>query len=580
MRRAPAAPTAGTRTLLIRRGITVARITRPDAQIALIEEGRLRALLERACEMVGIVDRVGRIVYQSSSTERVLGHAPLAMIGHSAADYVHPNDEAAMRSVFERVSARAGASELATARLRHADGTWRTCVVAVTNLLHDPAVNGIVLNTQDISRLKEALDQAERARVRAEIAAERMTRLQRVTAALSSAGPHDDVLDVIIGQAVEAMGAFAGAVLELSEDGGGFILRRHVGLDAAIVEAYTRYSTTGDLPVGEVYRTHRAVFLSSPMEWTGRFGCSATVDGVAACEGAWASLPLIVRDHLIGVLTLSFRKSRPFDEADREFMQALGNQCAQALERAKLFDAERTARRDAEGASEAKSQFLAVMSHELRTPLTGIIGYADLLANEVIGPLSEPQRTHLGRIQAGAWHLVGIIDEILTFARLEAGREQVFAHPIELCAIAQQAIEMVQPVAQQKGLTVTLVGDAHSLYLRSDGGKIRQVLLNLIGNAVKFTDHGEIEVHVTVTGDHARVGVRDTGPGISADRMNRIFEPFTQGDSSTTRSKGGTGLGLTVSRRLAKLLGGELLVESTAGAGSTFTLVLPHHGDA
>ena len=322
------------------------------------------------------------------------------------------------------------------------------------------------------------------------------------------------------------------------------------------------------------------MFLSSPAEWSGRFGRPATVGGVVARDGAWASLPLLVRDRVVGVLTLSFRTSRPFDTADRDFIQALANQCAQALDRAMLFEAERTARRDAEAASEAKSQFLAVMSHELRTPLTGIIGYADLLANEIIGPLSEPQRTQLKRIQAGAWHLVGIIDEILTFARLEAGREQVFEHGLELRTIVQQAVDMVEPVAQQKGLEIRVSGEAEALQLRSDGGKIRQVLLNLVGNAVKFTDSGTVDVIVRVEQDRAMVSVRDTGPGISADKLDQIFEPFTQGDSSTTRAKGGTGLGLTVSRRLAKLLGGELVVDSTVGVGSTFTLILPRHQSA
>ena len=538
------------------------------------DDSRLRALLERAYEMVGIVDRAGRIIYQSPSTARVLGYDAGSMVGHAAAEYVHPDDANDVTALFERVGRRAGSSVLATARVRHADDTWRTCVLTVTNLLHDTAVHGFVLNVQDVSQLQAALEQAEAARVRAEVAAERMTRLQRVTAALSSAGPHDDVLDVVIEQAVEAMGAFAGAVLELSEDGGSFQLRRHIGLSTAVIEAYARYSTR-DLPVGEVCRTREPVFLSSPREWHSRFGCAATMEGAPAKDGAWASLPLVVRGNLVGVLTLSFRTSRPFDADDREFIHALANQCAQALERAKLFDAERTARRDAEASSAAKSQFLAVISHELRTPLTGIIGYADLLTNGIMGALSEAQRTQLERIQAGAWHLVGIIDEILTFARLEAGREQVFAQAVELRALARQAIDMVEPVARQKGVTIALSSDAAAVDIRSDGGKITQVLLNLVGNAVKFTDCGRVDVNVTVDDAHAMVSVRDTGPGITSERLHHIFEPFTQGDSSTTRAKGGTGLGLSVSRRLANLLGGHLAVESQVGVGSTFTLVLP-----
>jgi signal transduction histidine kinase len=216
------------------------------------------------------------------------------------------------------------------------------------------------------------------------------------------------------------------------------------------------------------------------------------------------------------------------------------------------------------------------MSHELRTPLTAVIGYADLLASETSGQLSPKQAEQVGRIRASAWHLVSIIDEILTFARVEAGREQVRRERLDAVEIARAACELLEPQARARGLELHADIPPGPLWIRSDPGKLRQILLNLLGNAVKFTDEGGVFLTVSPEGDDGLAfSVRDTGPGIPPEHVERIFEPFTQADQSATRLKGGTGLGLAVSRSLARLLGGDVTVESTLGVGSTFTLRLP-----
>jgi PAS domain S-box-containing protein len=267
----------------------------------------------------------------------------------------------------------------------------------------------------------------------------------------------------------------------------------------------------------------------------------------------------------------------PLRGADGSIIRWFGT--ATDIHERKLAEAElRRARDAAEVASLAKSRFLAVISHELRTPLTAVIGFTDLLESGVLGPVTEQQREPLRRIAASSWGLVQIIDEILTFSRAEAGREEVRPQVLDLVDLADAVVAMLQPQAAQRGLQLSVEPAARSVSLHSDGGKIRQILTNLIGNAIKFTDYGSIRVAVRTAGEAAEVVIRDTGLGIPADMIDLVFEPFTQVDQSNTRERGGTGLGLTVSRRLARLLGGDVTAESEPGAGSTFTLRLPHLG--
>lgn len=235
----------------------------------------------------------------------------------------------------------------------------------------------------------------------------------------------------------------------------------------------------------------------------------------------------------------------------------------------------RTAIERAEGASQAKSEFMAGLSHDLRTPLGAILGYADLLEGEIGGALSTAQKEHVRRVKAGVHHLTGIIEEILTFSRVEAGREPIHAERVDAAAIAADAVALIEPQAGEKGLPVRLVVPPAPAETITDAGKLRQILINLLGNAVRFTDAGAVELRVWVEPAAIWFSVGDTGPGIPADYLERIFEPFTQVSSSTAAGRSGTGLGLPVSRRLARLLRGDLTVESTLSEGSVFTLSIP-----
>lgn len=261
----------------------------------------------------------------------------------------------------------------------------------------------------------------------------------------------------------------------------------------------------------------------------------------------------------------------------------------QAEERAQQLVFEREARLEAEAASRAKSEFLAIMSHELRTPLNAVLGYSELLELGISGPLTDKMREQIGRIRMSAKHLLGLVNDILDLAKVEAGRLSVSSGPASASGTVEAAIALIQPQAAARGLelTVSPLAEPSPVYL-GDDERVRQVIVNLLSNAVKFTPPGgKITVAVALTSSpdstarlqphrqYVSFRVADTGSGIAEDKLLSIFDPFVQVDSGHSRAREGSGLGLTISRRLARLMGGDLTLSTKVGEGSTFTLWLP-----
>jgi len=295
--------------------------------------------------------------------------------------------------------------------------------------------------------------------------------------------------------------------------------------------------------------------------------------------GPMLAAPLIAHDRLLGVLTVvRGDRAAAFSPREARRLRVIADHAALAMWKAELLEQSRAADR-------AKGRFLATISHELRTPLTALTGYEELLADEVMGPLTEPQTDVLERMRVVTHHLTVMIEEVLAFSSIEAGGEVV--RPTEFLAddLVRAAMAIVEPLARQKRLRLSCDLPAEPIRLTSDIDKIRQIIVNLAGNAVKFTDQGEVRIAVSEihsSGEtegqerrEVRFAIVDTGAGIAPEDARRLFRPFSQLDAGLTRRHGGTGLGLYISQRLAQLLGGRIDVESELGAGSTFSLAIP-----
>jgi signal transduction histidine kinase len=225
--------------------------------------------------------------------------------------------------------------------------------------------------------------------------------------------------------------------------------------------------------------------------------------------------------------------------------------------------------------SKYKSEFLANMSHELRTPLNAVTGYTELIQEGLAGPVTERQEGFLEKVKANARHQLRVIEEILEYSRMEGGREEVRVQRVDLSDQLREVASFIEPLAREKNLGFRLRAPSEPLNVETDPAKLRHILLNLLSNAVKFTERGDIELRARVSDGTLEIQVADTGVGIRPEDQEKVFEAFAQLEEATTREKGGTGLGLAVARRLARMLGGDVSVESEVGRGSTFTVDLP-----
>jgi len=286
-------------------------------------------------------------------------------------------------------------------------------------------------------------------------------------------------------------------------------------------------------------------------------------------------VPMLREGISIGVLTLMRSEVQPFTDKQIELVTTFADQASIAIENVRLFDEIQDKSRQLEEASQHKSQFLANMSHELRTPLNAILGYTELMTDGAYGEPSEKMLGILKRLEANGRHLLGLINDVLDLSKIEAGQLVLELSDYCLQDIAQTVRSTLEPLAADKKLAFKLELAPNLPPGHGDGRRLTQVLINLVGNAIKFTDAGEVAIKAEANNGSFHVSVRDTGPGISSADQAKLFQEFQQADNAITRKKGGTGLGLAISKRIIEMHGGRIWVESQVGQGSTFAFTLP-----
>ena len=287
-------------------------------------------------------------------------------------------------------------------------------------------------------------------------------------------------------------------------------------------------------------------------------------------------VPLVRAERVFGTLVLMRREEAEFPRRTIDLMQTFANQSVLAIQNARLFREIEDKSRQLEIASQHKSQFLANMSHELRTPLNAVLGYTEMLLDGVYGEVAGEAHEILEYIQSNGEHLLALINDVLDLSKIEAGQLTLALDDYAVQSVIEAVVSVAQPLAQAKGLDLQ-VSVAEDLPLgRGDERRLTQVLLNLVGNAIKFTDAGSVSDHrKRRSATCFELAVTDTGPGIALADQERIFDAFQQVDNSSTRKKGGTGLGLAISRRIVQMHGGTITVESAPGQGSTFRITVP-----
>jgi signal transduction histidine kinase len=397
--------------------------------------------------------------------------------------------------------------------------------------------------------------------------------LGEVGQAINSTLDVEQVLRTIVTKAVELSTTDAGAIYVFDEERQEFRLRATYGMSEAMIAAISdRHIGIGDSNIGEAAQRREPLQIADLRE-----APASPVNDIILAAGYRALLivPLLRPDRTVGLLVVRRREPGAFPQSTVDLLETFADQSVLAIQNARLFREIEEKGRELELASRHKSQFLANMSHELRTPLNAILGYSELILDNIYGEPTEKMRGVLERVQSNGRHLLGLINAVLDLSKIEAGQLTLSINDYSLKEVVQSVFVAVESLATTKRLALKVDVPAALPTGRGDEQRIAQVLLNLVGNAIKFTEAGEVAIAASVENGAFTVAVRDTGPGIAVADQTRIFEEFQQVDSSSTRSKGGTGLGLAISKRIIEMHGGRIWVESKQGQGSTFSFSLP-----
>jgi GAF domain-containing protein len=397
--------------------------------------------------------------------------------------------------------------------------------------------------------------------------------LGEVSQAVNSTLDLETVLSTIVAKAAQLSGTETGAIYGYDEQVREFRLRATYGMDQGLIDALTqRHIGLDDPNVAPIFVQREPIQVADLGE-----EAASDLNEIILRAGYRARMvaPLLRGEEIVGMLVVRRRKPGEFAKNTVDLIKTFAAQSALAIQNARLFGEIDEKSKELAEVSQHKSQFLANMSHELRTPLNAILGYTELMADGAYGEPSEKMMGVLKRLEANGRHLLGLINDVLDLSKIEAGQLVLELSDYSLRDIAQAVRSTLEPLAADKKLgfrveVAPLLPTGHG-----DGRRLTQVLINLVGNAIKFTDAGEVAIKAEANDGSFHVSVRDTGPGISAADQAKLFQEFQQADNAITRKKGGTGLGLAISKRIIEMHGGKIWVESQVGQGSTFAFTLP-----
>ena len=397
--------------------------------------------------------------------------------------------------------------------------------------------------------------------------------LGEVSQAVNSTLDFETVLETIVTKAVQLSGTDAGAVYVFDPRRHEFHLRSTYGMDEDLIVALRQQRVGLDDPNLAVSMSRGEPIQVADLSEQAPSALNQII--LRAGFRARLAAPLLHSGGVVGMLVVRRRSPGAFAPNTVNLMKTFAAQSVLAIQNARLFHEIEDKSHQIEAASKHKSQFLANMSHELRTPLNAILGYTELILDNIYGEAPEKMRSVLDRVQANGKHLLGLINDVLDLSKIEAGQLTLSLTEYSLAELVRSVHVAVEPLASQKNLTLTteIAKDLPTGY--GDERRLAQVLLNLVGNAIKFTEVGEVAITASRSNGSFSVAVRDSGPGVDPAHQTKIFEEFQQVDNTSTRQKGGSGLGLAISKRIIEMHGGRIIVDSILGKGATFTIKLP-----
>jgi signal transduction histidine kinase len=406
---------------------------------------------------------------------------------------------------------------------------------------------------------------------------EELQALGEVSQAVNSTLDLETVLDTIVAKAVQLSGTDAGTIYVFDQASGEFQLRATYGMGEELIASLKSHHTSLSKALVQATKQRAPIQVADLHDEPPLPQHAAPVQQLVLEAGYRARMiiPLLGANRVVGALVVRRKAPGELPKRTVDLLQTFAAQSVLAIQNARLFREIEVKSHELEVASQHKSQFLANMSHELRTPLNAVLGYTELILDNIYGDMPQRMRGVLERVQSNGKHLLGLINDVLDLSKIEAGQLTLSLDDYSIKDVVQNVVTAIEPLATGKNLAleVKLPNDLPTAH--GDQRRLTQVLFNLVGNAIKFTDSGEVAIEAAASNGAYTLSVRDTGPGIDPADQSKIFEEFRQADSSSTKSKSGTGLGLSIAKRIVAMHGGRIWVESSLGRGSTFFIKVP-----